>query len=137
MQTKTRIALAAAALALSGGIISAPSAVAGTAASQAPSVQVQGYGFHMYKDDNYKGGVAWVTHTDTDLRNNYWVSGPDKGKKVDNGTSSAFNNTRSRVLLWQNVGCTGAVSSFGPGGYDPDLSDNPIKDNRLSCVQFR
>ncbi|MDN3059812.1 hypothetical protein PH213_35885 [Streptomyces sp. SRF1] len=82
----------------------------------------------MYQHDNYKGGWAYVTHTDKDLRNNYW----DRGGKVDNGTSSVKNQTRKYVDLYQNVAnaqgqCTGAHTTSYPGTNDKNLSNDAIK----------
>ncbi|MFI0821201.1 hypothetical protein ACH4TX_45620 [Streptomyces sp. NPDC021098] len=140
MSITIRTALAA--VALVGGTALAAVPVASAADSPAAARGAQAGGFHMYQHDNYnkgrEGGWAYVTRTDKDLRNNYW----DRGGKVDNGTSSVKNQTRKYVDLYQNVAnaqgrCTGAHTTSYPGTSDKNLSNDAIKDNRLSCVIFR
>ncbi|MBQ0851789.1 peptidase inhibitor family I36 protein [Streptomyces sp. NPDC057621] len=110
---------------VTGAVISAVVG-AGTSAQAAGAL-------HMYEKNNFKGGHEYVTRTDKDLRNNYY----DNGKKVDNNTSSVKNTTSRYVDLWQNVGCTGAHTTSYPHTQDKKLSNDAIKDNRLSCVKFR
>ncbi|MFF5407309.1 peptidase inhibitor family I36 protein [Streptomyces misionensis] len=128
-----RIGTATAAVTLAAlgvGALTAPSAVAGTSGGP---VHIQSGTFHLYEKNGYKGGWAGLTRTDKDLRNNHF----DNGRKVDNQTSSVKNYTNKYVDLWQNVGCSGAHTTSYPGTKDPKLSNDAIKDNRLSCVKFR
>lgn len=104
-----------------------------TADASTSPVRIQSGTFHLYEKNSYKGGWEGLTKTDKDLRNNHF----DNGKKVDNQTSSVKNYTNKYVDLWQNVGCTGAHTTSYPGTKDPKLSNDGIKDNRLSCVKFR
>ncbi|MFB7496336.1 peptidase inhibitor family I36 protein [Streptomyces sp. NPDC056161] len=130
MNLTKRSALAVGVAILGVGTLLAQSAAADP--SSRP-VHIQSGTFHLYEKDNYKGGWAGLTKTDKDLRNNKF----DNGKKVDNQTSSVKNYTNKYVDLWQNVGCTGAHTTSYPGTKDPKLSNDAIKDNRLSCVKFR
>jgi len=136
MSITIRTALAA--VALVGGTALAAVPVASAADSAPAAHSAQAGGFHMYQHDNYKGGWAYVTGTDKNLLNNFW----DRGGKVDNGTSSVKNQTRKYVDMYQNIRnsagrCTGAHTTSYPGTKDPNLSNDAIKDNRLSCVIFR
>ncbi|MFF4756120.1 peptidase inhibitor family I36 protein [Streptomyces sp. NPDC002514] len=130
MKLTKRSALAVGVAILGVGTLLAQSAAANT--SSGP-VHIQSGTFHLYEKDNYKGGWAGLTKTDKDLRNNKF----DNGRKIDNQTSSVKNYTNKYVDLWQNVGCTGAHTTSYPGTKDPRLSNDAIKDNRLSCVKFR
>lgn len=137
MNLVKRGALAVGVTVLGIGTLLAPSAAAD--ASGGP-VHIQSGTFHLYEKNNYnnngkdkKAGWAGLTKTDKDLRNNSF----DNGKKVDNQTSSVKNYTNRYVDLWQNVGCTGAHTTSYPGTKDPKLSNDAIRDNRLSCVKFR
>ncbi|WP_039936195.1 MULTISPECIES: peptidase inhibitor family I36 protein [Streptomyces] len=137
MSITIRTALAAVALVGGTALAAVPAASAADSAPAARSAQAGG--FHMYLDDDYKGGWAHVTRTDKDLRNNYWDT---EDKNVDNDTSSVKNQTRHYVDMYQNVAnargrCTGANTTSYPGTKDPNLSNDAIKDNRLSCVIFR
>ncbi|MFL4909837.1 peptidase inhibitor family I36 protein [Streptomyces sp. MMS24-I2-30] len=130
MKLTKRSALAVGVAILGVGTLLAQSAAANTSSSP---VHIQSGTFHLYEKDNYKGGWAGLTKTDKDLRNNKF----DNGRKIDNQTSSVKNYTNKYVDLWQNVGCTGAHTTSYPGTKDPRLSNDAIKDNRLSCVKFR
>ncbi|MGR3935878.1 peptidase inhibitor family I36 protein [Streptomyces sp. BRA346] len=137
MSITIRTALAAVALVGGTALAAVPAASAADSAPAARSAQAGG--FHMYQHDNYKGGWAHVTRTDKNLLDNYW----DRGGKVDNGTSSVKNQTRKYVDMYQNGTasprgrCTGASTTSYPGTSDRNLSNDAIKDNRLSCVIFR
>ncbi|WP_421110944.1 peptidase inhibitor family I36 protein [Streptomyces sp. NEAU-S77] len=136
MSITIRTALAAVALVGGTALAAVPAASAADSAPAARSAQAGG--FHMYQHDNYKGGWAYVTGTDKYLRDNDW----DRGGSVDNSTSSVKNQTRKYVDMYQNGRnrqnrCTGAHTTSYPGTNDRNLSNDAIKDNRLSCVIFR
>ncbi|GHD92018.1 peptidase inhibitor family I36 protein [Streptomyces naganishii] len=135
MNLVKKAALATGAAVLGMGTLLVPSAMAaGSPAGVSEGrVHIQSGTFHLYEKNNFKGGWAGLTRTDKDLRNNYF----DNGKRVDNQTSSVKNYTNRYVDLWQNVGCTGAHTTSYPGTKDGKLSNDAIKDNRLSCVKFR
>ncbi|QNP75127.1 peptidase inhibitor family I36 protein [Streptomyces roseirectus] len=138
MNIRTRLTMVSLAAVLSAGglgLTLAPSAAAegSPAGSAAGQVHIQSGTLHLYEKNSFKGGWIGLTKTDKDLRSNYF----DNGKKVDNQTSSVKNYTNKYVDLWQNVSCTGAHTTSYPGTQDGKLSNDAIKDNRLSCVKFR
>ncbi|MEU8686353.1 hypothetical protein [Streptomyces sp. NPDC048611] len=93
--------------------------------------------FYFFKDDDRHGGYAYVTGSDRDLRNNRWLSGPHKGRTIDNGTSSVNNTTSHFVVLSDHPGsCVGPHYYSNAHSSDNDLSNNGF-DNKASCVTFR
>ncbi|MFE1858595.1 peptidase inhibitor family I36 protein [Streptomyces anandii] len=135
MNLAKKAALVTGVAVLGMGTLLVPSAIAAGSPAGASDgrVHIQSGTFHLYEKNGFKGGWAGLTRTDKDLRNNYF----DNGRKVDNQTSSVKNYTNKYVDLWQNVGCTGAHTTSYPGTWDKKLSNDAIKDNRLSCVKFR
>ena len=109
-----------------------PSAVAETVnmASQ-PGV------FYVYEHDDFKGGSAAFTSSDSDLRNNSWYGQP--GRIIDNNISSMKNQTDREIYLYDAVGCTGEYYLARKKSEDGDLTkntNNPSFDNRTSCIKF-
>ncbi|MEU3527801.1 peptidase inhibitor family I36 protein [Streptomyces sp. NPDC038707] len=139
MRLTKKAAFVTGAAVLGMGTLLVPSAIAAGSPAGTPEgqVHIQSGTFHLYENTNFnknkKGGWAGLRQTDRDLRNNHF----DNGKRVDNRTSSVRNYTNKYVDLWQNVGCTGAHTTSYPGTQDGKLSNDAIKDNRLSCVKFR
>ena len=86
--------------------------------------------------ENSTYGVRQWTLADSDYRDNKWY---DKVKPshnltdvLDNETSSIRNRGTCSVVLWQNVGFSGAASIFKTNTQDNNLSGNNIGDNRAS-----
>ncbi|WP_414504046.1 hypothetical protein [Streptomyces sp. NEAU-L66] len=106
--------------------------------SAAPAeVGINAAKFYFFKDDNRHGGYAYVTGSDRDLRNNRWLSGPHKGRTINNGTSSVNNTTSHFVVLSDHAGsCVGPHYYSNAHSSDNDLSNNGF-DNKASCVTFR
>ncbi|MFF3543832.1 hypothetical protein ACFYXD_18565 [Streptomyces platensis] len=113
-----------------------PHAAAGDSAAPA-EVGIAAAKFYFFKDDDRHGGYAYVTGSDRDLRNNRWLSGPHKGRTIDNGTSSVNNTTSHFVVLSDHPGsCVGPHYYSNAHSSDNDLSNNGF-DNKASCVTFR
>ncbi|MGW3013090.1 hypothetical protein ACWC9R_30340 [Streptomyces sp. NPDC001219] len=115
-----------------------PQATTTTAADSASTeVGLAAAKFYLFKDDDRRGGYAYVRGSDRDLRNNRWLSGPHKGRTIDNGTSSVNNTTSHFVVLSDHPGsCVGPHYYSNAHSSDNDLSNNGF-DNKASCVTFR
>lgn len=62
--------------------------------------------------------------------------GSQSNDSIDNETSSVKNRRGCDVMLWQNVGGTGAKTKSLSGTDDGFLENNAIGDNRLSAVNM-
>jgi hypothetical protein len=125
--TRSSLAGAAVALAIGGVLLAAPTA------SAEPSAVLAGT-FYLYEHDDYNGGVAGFTGSDSDLSNNSWAGGP--GRIVNNNASSMKNNSDRDVVLYDVRGsCTGDAYLARKHSVDSDLTNNGF-DNKASCVRF-
>ncbi|MFE6225348.1 hypothetical protein [Streptomyces sp. NPDC057854] len=139
MRMFTRIACAAATVALGAGIMTAPAATADTATARGTGAgySAQAGTFHLYKDSWYEGGWEGLTGSDLNLSNNSW----DTGGTVNDETTSVKNMTNKYVDLWRHVDgygtCHGARTTSYPGTEDPNLGNDAIGNDQLTCVKFR
>jgi Peptidase inhibitor family I36 len=71
-----------------------------------------------------------------DFRKLVWLdsNGSATNDHMDNETSSIKNRRGCRVRLWQNVGGTGASTTFNDNVDDGFLANNSIGDNRASAI---
>jgi hypothetical protein len=93
--------------------------------------------FCLFENNDFNNGNTnhWLdlTKDDFDLRNNYWTGSNDS---IDNETSSVKNRIGCNVMLWQDVGGTGAHTKSISNTDDGFLENNAIGDNRLSAVDI-
>jgi hypothetical protein len=94
--------------------------------------------FCLFENNDFNKGNPnnhWLdlTGDDFDLRDNRWVGTSDG---IDNETSSVKNRRGCDVMLWQDVGGTGAHTKSINGTDDGFLENNAIGDNRLSAVNM-
>jgi hypothetical protein len=98
--------------------------------------------FCLFENNDFNRGNTnhWLDlrADDYDLRNNYWYdnSGNQTNDSIDNETSSVKNRIGCNVMLWQDVGGTGAHTKSISGTDDGFLENNAIGDNRLSAVDI-
>jgi hypothetical protein len=100
MQRRFGVVIGAVALGFVGLLGVGPSA-----AAEAASMSSQGGALYVYEHDDFKGGSALFTGTDTDLRNNSWAG--EGGRIINDNISSMKNQSDRDVFLYENVGCTG------------------------------
>ncbi|MEO3887432.1 peptidase inhibitor family I36 protein [Nonomuraea sp. B5E05] len=109
----------------------------GVAAVQADSRTSSAAGsICLYEHDNYKGGRACFSKSDSNLANNRWSS---TYRSVYNGASSMRNNTGYRVHLWSGRFYSGTSYTAQPYSYDADLtknSGNPSFDNNAESLKI-
>lgn len=99
--------------------------------------------FCLFENNDFNKGNPnnhWLDlkHDDFDLRNNYWYdnNGDQTNDSIDNETSSVKNRIGCNVMLWQDVGGSGAHTKSISGTDDGFLENNVIGDNRLSAVDI-
>jgi hypothetical protein len=123
-------------MAFSAVSLSAIALVGLSSAAQADDSRCPTNRFCLFEHDNYGGGRAVFSGTDTNLTNNNWAG---TTRSVHDGASSMINNTSRRVALFANVSCTGASYNAGPESKDSDLTYNSSGvnfDNKADCVVF-
>jgi hypothetical protein len=87
----------------------------------------------LFEHDNFQGGRAVFSGTDTNLTNNRWSGG--SGGSVHNGASSMINNTGRAITLWSEVGCHGEYYWLLAESVDRDFTNN-VFDNKADCVRY-
>ncbi|WP_345580420.1 hypothetical protein [Streptomyces prasinosporus] len=125
-----KIAIAVATLGLGAGLIAvSPAATAATDSTRA----IQAGSITLYEHDDFGGRKATFSGTDCNLSNNTWSG---SSTIMNNQTSSMSNGRSASVWLWDGAGKTGDVYRAAANSADSDLSNNPIGDNAVSCVEF-
>ena len=99
--------------------------------------------FCLFENNDFNKGNTnnhWLDlrKDDYDLRDNYWYdgNGNQTNDSIDNETSSVKNRIGCNVMLWQDVGGSGAYTKSISGTDDGFLENNKIGDNRLSAVDI-
>ncbi|MGP3936893.1 peptidase inhibitor family I36 protein [Nonomuraea sp. KM88] len=90
----------------------------------------------LYEHDNYKGGRACFSKSDSNLANNRWGG---TYRSVYNGASSMRNNTGKNVYLYKYRFHTGTSYRAKPYSSDADLtknSGNPSFDNTAESLEI-
>lgn len=93
--------------------------------------------FYVYEHDDFNGGSALFTATDTDLRNNSWAG--ESGRILNDNISSMKNQTDRDIYMSDGAGCTGDRYLAKKHSEDRDLTtnnNNPSFDNKASCIKF-
>lgn len=133
MQRRFGVMAGAVALGFAGMLGVGPS----VAAAETADISTQAGAFHAYEHDDFKGGSAVFTTTDTNLSNKGWDGDP--GRIVNNNISSMKNQTDRDIRMYDGAGCTGEFYLAKKHSEDKDLTtntNNPSFDNRASCIQF-
>lgn len=96
----------------------------------------------LYENNDFNRGNTdhWrdFTASNWDFNRVLWrdSNGSETNDHMDNETSSIRNRRGCTVRLWQNVGGTGASTSFRDNVADGFLANNSIGDNRASAIQM-
>lgn len=118
-----------------GALLLTAAALAGTGSTAiAAPVSIQAGTLYVYEHDDYAGGVASFTSTDSDLSNNSWSGSP--GRIINNNISSMKNRSDRDVIFYNTGGsCSGDAYLARKDSVDSDLTNNSF-DNKASCLKF-
>lgn len=117
-------------------------ALLGQSLANADVYSCDAYEVCLYENNDFNAGehstygVRQWTLADSDYRNDKWYDRVKPSHNLtdvlDNEASSVRNRGTCSVVLWQNVGFSGAASIFKAATQDNNLSNNNIGDNRAS-----